>query len=316
MEIFYNVILFIIGCLILWKASGLVVYGVENFSKNLQLSSFATSFLILGILTSVSEMSVGINAILDKNPEVFVGNLIGGSFVILLLIIPMLAIFNKGIALQGHLNPQRLLMFLFIILCPSLLVLDGIVTRYDALLLVLLYGLFFYFFHEQHPILNSITSMEPNEKNLKNIAKIVLGVVLIYISAQILVDKTIFFAHFSHIPPFLISLIILSIGTNLPEIVIAINSIRKSHSHIAFGNYVGSAAANTLLFGIFVFINGPFLINSQTFEHTFYIITFGYFLFFLFAKSKDRITASEGLILLITFLFFFLFQTSEIFVTF
>lgn len=311
MDILLNIFLFFVGCVVLWKASEMVIFGVEKFSNNLRLSSFVTSFLILGILTSITEVSVGINSILNKTPEVFVGNLIGGSFVILLLVIPILAIFNKGgIVLRNNLDQKRLILFLFIILCPSLLVLDGMVSRYDALLLVSLYGLFFYLFQKQHSLLNNITSIETNRKNIKTIAKIVIGFVLVYFSAKILVDKTIFFGNITKIPPFLISLLILSIGTNLPEIIIAIKSIKRKRSEIAFGNYVGSAATNPLMFGIFTFINGPFEINKDTFDYTFLVILFGYFIFFLFARSKERITASEGLILFLIFLFFVLIQTT------
>lgn len=316
MDIALNIFLFFAACLVLWKASEMVVFGIEKFSSNLRLSSFVTSFLILGILTSITEISVGINSILNKNPEIFVGNLIGGSFVILLLIIPILAIFNKGITLKNHLSQEKLLLFLFIIICPSLLILDGRVSRYDALLLLSLYGLFFYFFQKQHSILKNIVSIEPSQKNIKTIAKVILGIALVYFSANILVDKTIFFAEISEIPPFLISLLVLAIGTNLPEIIIAINSIRKKRSEIAFGNYVGSAATNSLLFGIFTLVNGSFEINKNAFDYTFLVILFGYILFFLFARSKERITSIEGLILLLTFLFFLLLQTTEILVAF
>lgn len=316
MDILFSILLFFIGCIVLWKASEMVIFGIENFSRNLRLSSFITSFLILGILTSITEISVGINSILDKTPEVFVGNLIGGSFVILLLVIPILAIFNKGITLKNHLDPKRLVLFLFIILCPSFLILDGNVSRYDALLLISLYGLFFYFFQRQHFLLEKITSAKPSPKNISEIIKIIIGVALVYFSAKIMVDKTIFLANIYNVPHFLASLVILSIGTNLPEIAVAVNSIKNKRPEIAFGNYVGSAVTNPLLFGIFTLINGSFEINKNTFDHTFLVIIFGYIVFFLFAKSKERITASEGLILILIFLFFILFQLTEMIIFF
>ncbi|HPX94195.1 MAG TPA: hypothetical protein PLF30_01415 [Candidatus Moranbacteria bacterium] len=316
MEIFLNILLFFFACFVIWKSSGMTVNGIEKFSKSLKLSSFATSFLLLGVFTSISEISVGINSVLSEKPGVFVGNLIGGSFVLLLLVIPVLAIFNRGIMLKDHISSRRLLTFLFIIICPSLLILDGMVSTYDGLLLIFLYGLFIYFFQKQHSMFNNIRSMEPNEKNAKIIGKIIIGVTFIYFSAKILVDKTVFFANILEVPPFLISLLVLSIGTNLPEIAIAFNSIKKRRPEIAFGNYVGSAAVNSLIFGVLTFANGSFEINKATFEHTFFIILFGYVLFFLFARTKDRISASEGLLLLFTFLIFLFMQTTEMLLVF
>lgn len=297
----------------MWKASTLVIQGVEKFSNNLKISSFATSFLILGILTSITEISVGLNAILDKKPEIFVGNLIGGSFVILLLIIPLLAVFGKGISLQGHLDSKKLLFFLVLIVSPSFIVLDGVVSRYDALLLFLLYALFFYMFQKGEGVLAGFRLGTLDRRTIGiSLSKIVAGAILIYISSKLLVDATIYFADVARIPSFLVSLLVLSIGTNLPELVIAVNSIIHKHTEIAFGDYVGSAAANTLLFGAFALLNGPFAVESRGFDITFLIIFLGYLLFFLFARTKRHISQIEGLILVMVYALFLLFQTTEI----
>src|SRR3989344_5685496 len=111
---------FTIGLCLMWLASGLVVKGIEKFSKDTKISVFATSFLILGVLTSLTEISVGLNAVLEHRPEIFVGNLIGGSFVIVMLIIPILAILNNGISFRHKLDQKRLLFFLFLITTPAL----------------------------------------------------------------------------------------------------------------------------------------------------------------------------------------------------
>lgn len=308
-----NFSLFFIGCVVLWKASGLVIRGVEAFSKNLRVSSFATSFLILGILTSLTEISVGLNSVLEKKPEIFVGNLIGGSFVILLLIIPFLAVFNKGIFLKDHLDPKRLMFFLVLIVSPSFLILDGMVSRYDAWLLILLYGLFFYLFQQGERILENVTPKKLDNKTVaQTLAKIVGGAVLIYIASRLLVESTIYFADLAKIPPFLVSLLILSVGTNLPELVIAANSILRKRTDVAFGDYVGSAAANPLLFGIFTLLHGPFTVATGGFDLTFLIIILGYILFFMFARSKQHLSRSEGLVLILVYLGFILVQIQEI----
>jgi cation:H+ antiporter len=308
-----NIFLFLAACLMLWKASELVVKGVSVFSRSLKVSSFAVSFLVLGLLTSLTEISVGLNAVASRQPQIFVGNLIGGSVVILLLVIPLLAIFNRQIILKNHLGPKRLVFFLLLILSPSLLIIDGVVGRYDALLLVGLYALFFYIFQRSESVMENISPERlENKKVWINLGKIILGAVVIYAASSILVDRTSFLAGWLGIPPFLISLLVLSIGTNLPELVIAANAIRHRQTDVAFGNYVGSAAANPLLFGIFSIMHGPFTMDAVGFDVTLLIIMFGYILFFFFARSKNRITATEGLALLAVYLIFLFFQGSEI----
>src|SRR3989344_1258867 len=120
-----DLLYFGLGLAMIWIASGLVVRGIARFSQDTQISTFATSFLLLGILTSLTEISVGLNAVLDKKPSIFVGDLIGGSFFILMLIIPLLAIFRGGITLKHKLDLKRLVFFLVLIAAPSFVTLDG-----------------------------------------------------------------------------------------------------------------------------------------------------------------------------------------------
>lgn len=308
-----NIILFLFSCTILWIGSGLVISSIERFSKNTRLSAFAVSALILGILTSLTEISVGINAILEKTPTVFAGNLIGGSFVILLCIIPLLAIFNKGIVLRQHLDQTHLLFFTILLLAPSLLILDGRASRWDAVLLVALYGFFLYILQKKNGISTDIR-VKRMDKGLiaKNLLKISAGAVLIFFAGKMLVESTVFIADHLNISRLLVSLLVLSLGTNIPELVIAIKTTLRKRSEIAFGNYVGSAVTNPLLFGIFTIIHGPFTIQNS-FSSSFMFILIGYGLFFLLARTKSTISFFEGLFLFLFYLVFVLFEASNIF---
>src|SRR3989344_2032781 len=84
----------------IWIGSGLAIGSVERLSKILRVSSFAVSFLVLGLFTSMGELSVGVNAVLENDPEIYVGTLIGASIVIFTLIIPLLAITGNKIKIS------------------------------------------------------------------------------------------------------------------------------------------------------------------------------------------------------------------------
>src|SRR3989344_3881456 len=253
-----DLLYFGLGLAMIWIASGLVVRGIARFSQDTQISTFASSFLILGVLTSLTEISVGLNAVLDKKPAIFVGNLIGGSFVILMLIIPLLAIFNGGITLRHRLDAKRLLFFLILIFAPSLAALDGTIGRNDAIMMLVLYVLFLNLFQVDEKVLDHLAHTEVMNKRriTSDLLKVGVGAVIIYFAGKILVETTIFFANDLGVPPLLLSLLLLSFGTNLQEMTIAFRSIRQKHAEIAFGDYIGSAATNVLLFGIFTLMAG------------------------------------------------------------
>lgn len=308
-----HILMLIVSAAILWLSSGLIISGVERLSKEVRVSRFAVSFLLLGMLTSIPEISIGVNSIIEGTPEIFVGNLVGASFVILALIIPLLAAFNKGIRLNQHLQPKRLMEFLLIIVAPLLIVFDGSVHIYEAFLLIFLYGVFMYSLQSEETVRQHFTpSPVITSKRFKILFKIVAGAVLIFFASRLMIREIIFFSDLWNVSAFMISLLILPIGSNLPELVIAVRSIMLKKIDIAFGDYIGSAAANTLLFGLLTIINGSFKMITADFEVTSLIMLIGYGLFFIFARSKKTISAQEGIVLILVFVVFILFQASEI----
>ena len=95
--------------------------------------------------------------------------------------------------------------------------------------------------------------------------------------------------------------------------MIAARSIKSNHKSIAFGDYVGSAATNSLLFGVLILIYGPFEIATGVFNATLFILLLGYILFFSFAHSKKHLSLIQGVVLILVYVLFLMIQTAEIF---
>lgn len=311
--IFLRVVLFIAAFAGIWLSSDLIIEGIDKFSQKTRLSRFASSFFILGLLTSLPETSVAINSIINKVPEIYVGNLIGGSFVIFLLLIPLLAIFGNGIFLNHKLDKRSLVMTLLIIITPTLFTIDGTVNRKEGFFMVIFYVLLFYFIEKKKGLVEQFDTIfsKENPVNYQDIGKIIVGCLIIFLSSRALIEQTIFFAKTLHLPLFFIGLLVISIGTNLPEISIGIKSVLSQKKDVAFGDYVGSAAANTLLFGLFTLVNGSFLIFDG-FLITFLIFFFGLTVFFLFSRTKNDISRKEGIILLSFYLIFLMAQIGNL----
>lgn len=305
-----NIAEYVLSFFILWLSSEVIVDGIDHFSKKFKISSFAASFFVLGLLTSLPEIGVGTSAILDREPEIFVGNLIGASFVLFLLAIPLLSIFGNGITLSHQLTNKNLIFALFVILTPALFVLDGNVSKVEGLFMIVIYFLLFYFIENDQQVVKEVEEDVEGVKksSVKQLIRVVMGCVMIFVASKVLVDKTIFFADLLHIHTYLISLVVLSVGTNLPEFAIAASAILNKHKEVAFGDYVGSAAANTLLFGVLMLINGSFKIHNGNFLLTFIIFTIGMICFYVFARSKREISRHEGVLLLLIYVVFLVLE--------
>lgn len=297
---------------LIWLGAGLIVSSADRFSKKLKLSSFALSFFVLGLLTSIPEFAVGLTSISQHDPEIFVGNLLGGIPVIFLLIIPLLAIFGNGIKLHHQLEGKSLIFTLFVIALPSFLVIDKKVTNPEGLLLIILYFLLFYVIEKKKGLLDKIHThvLEKKDYSYKDILKVLLGIIVVFLASQIIVDKTLYFSEIFKISPFYISIIILSIGTNLPELSLAVRSVISGKKDIAFGDYIGSAAGNTLLFGIFTIINEGEVLTANNFLNPFIFISIGLGLFYYFART-NFISRKAGIIMIIFYILFAFLELSK-----
>ena len=110
-----------------------------------------------------------------------------------------------------------------------------------------------------------------------------------------------------NVPVIVVGLVLVSIGTTLPELALEIEAIRKHQSEMVFGNLLGSIVANsTLVVGTVVLIS-PITIkgfDEYLLATLVFIIAFG--LFYFFVRTKRRLERWEGLVLLIVYLLFFL----------
>jgi len=308
-----SVLLYITAFIVIWLGAGLIIQSVDRIAHKLKLSSFAISFFLLGLLTSIPETAVSFNAVTEGQPEIFVGTLLGGVAVIFLLIIPILAILGKGINLTHELSRKNLLLSLVVIAAPSLLVIDQRVSNPEGVLLIIFYLILFYFIQKKHGIFdNSKTEvLTLKAYSFVDILKVALGIGLVFISSDYIVHQTIAFSEIFQIPSFYISLIVLSLGTNLPELSLAIRAILSGKKEIAFGDYLGSASANTLLFGFFTLFNDGEVLTVNNFLMTFIFIALGLGMFYFFSKSEKNISIKEGAALLMVYIAFVVFELGK-----
>lgn len=312
MGIFFNLALYIVAFVVIWLGAGLIVSAVDHFSRRLRLSSFAVSFIVLGLLTSIPEFAVGLNSVSQNDPEIFVGNLLGGVMIIFLFVIPLLAIFGNGISLKHELSKRNIAATLLVVSLPSLMVLDRQVTLVEGIIAIITYLVLVIMVQKNHGLLdgNGTNILDVKAYSYKDMLKVLLGIGLVFISSSIIVDQTLYFSNLLNVSPFLISLLVLSLGTNLPELSLAVRSVLSGKKDVAFGDYLGSAAANTLLFGVMTVLIGGEVITQNNFLTTFIFIVGGLLVFYLFAQSKHAISRKEGIILLVLYA---LFVLAEIF---
>lgn len=290
----------------IWIGSGLAANSVERLSRILKVSSFAVSFLVLGAFTSVSEFAVGLNAVIEGTPEIYVGNLIGASIILFMLIIPLLAIFGNRIRINPEFQGHNLPLSLIVIATPVLLTIDGRITHTDALISIVLFCILVLSIQTKRSLWEKITQLN-NGASIRigtELICIIFGVTLIFIASRFIVDQTLYFSNLLNISPFIISLLVISLGTNIPELAMVVRSVFMRNHQIAFGNYVGSASFNTLIFGILSYLHQTPVLLTNSYLTSLLFLLIALSLFYYFARTKNTISRQEGIILLSLYIAF------------
>ncbi|HRH93476.1 MAG TPA: hypothetical protein PKV72_02995 [Candidatus Peribacteria bacterium] len=317
MPLFGHILLALGATATIWMLSGSLIDATDRVAKRYHKPGFAVAFFVLGILTSVSEMSVAVNASLEHVPQVSAGNLLGASTVIFLLIIPLLAALGNGIPMDRSLRPSNTILLLFTVLVPSFFALDGMITVTEGVLMIALYGVLVWRIRKYNPIEGvAQDALERTQRELvggkhataADTVKIAVSAVLIFISGNILVGESVFFAQVFSVPVSFIGLMMLSIGTNIPELVIAIRCVIGKHKDIAFGDYMGSAVFNTPILGFLAIVNGNFALEKSEALVNAVILGVGLLLFYVFARSKNMLSRGESIVLLVLYAAFLFLQ--------
>lgn len=305
-----HVLLYGFGFFLIWYGSGLILRTATRFSRQLHISPFVFSFLILGLLTSIPEFSVGLQAVANNHAEIFVGNLLGAVMVLFLMVIPLLAIIGNGIKVTHELSGGSLILTLITTLLPALVILDKTVSLLEGVAMIGMYLLNTILMQRHKGFLDqkNAQAIQLKKYSHHDLLLLVIGLILVFVSSDILLEKTLFFAETLKISAFYIGLIIVSLGTNLPEFVLAMRSALQRRKDVALGDYLGSAATNTLFFGIFTLLNGGEIVTVRNFFGTFSFMVTALIIFYIFSRSKKTISRVEGLMMFGVYLSFLAFE--------
>jgi len=284
-----------------WLAD-FAVKNIKYLGAVLKIRLFAFG-IILGLITSLPELSLGINATIDHVTALSVGNLLGGIIVMLGLILGASLILNRKITTDGRLTsliPTVLVIFSLVIFGV-----DGEYSFWDGIVMVGLYiGLIFYLYRLNH--FSDHKHIEINDSNRvgKSIILAIVGVIGVLITSNWIVGITLNLLNYIQVSQLVIGLVVFSIGTNLPEISIAITSWRKKSSELSLSHLLSSSFTNVLVLGVLTLLRPIVFDTNSAFWIVAIFLALILTLFAYFYHSGKKMDRREGTILLSVYVVF------------
>lgn len=302
MGIIFHIVILIFLFGILGLSADFLVHNIKVISRKLGMKLF-TLGIVLGIMTSLPEVAVSINSIINNVPNISVGNLLGSVMVIFGLIFGMSLILNRKIRTDGdmkNLLPQLGLVFL-----PFILGLDGKFSTIDGITMIIMYIiLLIYLFKLSKKHQGFQVSVIKEQKVLKSILLTIISAIIVIISSGFIVKVSIILLNKLEIKPFILGLLIFALGTNLPEITVALTSWKKKASELSISHLMGSIITNVIILGSMCIIK-PITINIGS-SYTVLVIFVALILILvgIFYKTRRSLDRIEGVFLLLTYFLF------------
>ena len=291
------------GLILLCIGGYAIVSGGVSLAKKLRISSMIIGLTVVAYGTSTPELAASLLAAFNSHTELILGNIIGSNISNVGMVIGISAIFAP--LLISKITVSR---WIPIMIGVSLLVVamsyDGEISQVDGLILIAaLIGFTAYTIktvkkqkiQQNETIENEALEGEyflskyKIETYPQSIGLIVAGVIVLFIGGHLTVDGAVNIAETLGLSQLVIGVVIVAIGTSLPELITSIIAIAKKQTDIGVGNIVGSNIYNILLIlGVSSAIVGIPVV-PDVFSNYYIMIAFSLVLFIGFRKYIPRV---------------------------
>lgn len=331
---FISIVLFIIGLVLLIFCGDWFVDGATGIARKFHIPELIIGATVVSIGTTLPEVMVSADAAIKGQGATAYGNAIGSIICNTALILAItIAVKPSKVDKKSLKTPV-----IFFFVAALIYVLNAyIFKRFSlasgiVLLLVFVIYMIYTVITTKKRMAQEVKTTEPAEENRneeeeeekekkekpvwQNILLLVVGAIGIAFGANLLVDNGVIIAGAMGVPESVIALTMIALGTSLPELVTAITSLVKGHGSLSLGNIIGANFFNLVLVSGISTTLSPFdlpvektiggLNASLVVDLPLMIIVM--LIVTIPALIKGKLTRAQGIILLVLYASFLVFQ--------
>lgn len=291
----------------LLRGADTFVAGASSLGVTWGMGSFVVGVLIVGLGTSLPELATSIAALGVGASEVIMANVVGSNITNILLVGGFLALLSKRIQIKENLLLSELPLFTIATVHFVLIILDGVVSRLEGVLLVGTLAAYLWYLWNHaadHPA--TIQSEQKLGGDAYEAFTFALGGVLVTIlGAHYTVVALLEAATLLQVPVSVLSIVVVALGTSLPELAVSLQAVRKGEAEMAIGNIFGSNAFNVLLVAGVPAVFVPLPSTAVVQELGLYVMVAASVIFFVHGLAR-QLRPWEGAMMLLFYGFFLL----------
>jgi cation:H+ antiporter len=254
-----QLLFFVLGLAALIAGAEALVRGASKLALAWGISPLVVGLTIVAFGTSSPEMAVSAGAALEGTTDIAIGNAVGSNVFNVLFILGVSALIAP-LVVHAQLIRQEVPIMIGATVLLIVMMVDGVVGRIEAALLVVLLGAYTVFLVVQSRRQTRATADEYAGEVDRKAGQgarwdshwavqgllVAGGLALLILGSRWLVGAAVAFAQAFGVGELVIGLTIVAAGTSLPEVATSITAAVKGERDIAVGNVVGSNTFNIL----------------------------------------------------------------------
>jgi len=304
----------IISFAILFKCADYFVDGASDVARILQLPKLIVGIVLIGLATTAPEFAVSVNAAFRNHPEIALGNAIGSVIADDCLALGLAAFFACSVIFVNCRMLRIIGSFLLSIdLLAYFFASDGVISRWEGLLLISLLVVYFYIiYHNRNYQQQTQADLDPEpgqpgaacpkgeRRTLlkKPLLHILLGLGGVILTSEIIVRSAVYIAEFFSVSEIIIGSTVIALGTSLPEISTCITAARKGEGELAVGNILGADVLNILWIVGMAALVKPIHVESEIVNFKFPFMILVVLVMLICLRIGCRHSKFKGLVLL------------------
>jgi len=304
----YDLGLLLLGIGLLTAGGEALIRGALALAGRFGLSPLLSGLLIVGFGTSMPELVVSLDAVIDQRPDIAIGNVVGSNIANILLILGVC-----GAITPLAVKPMALYRDAVVMVSATVLLLllasSAMLGRIEGLLLLaglLGYLVWAYRSESVHEsAAGEVHRAESQEMTVlpasmpSMIVAVLGGLGLLIAGSRVLITGAVGMAEDFGISEAVIGLTMVAVGTSLPELTVGVIAALRRHADVAVGNILGSNIFNVLgILGISAVVE-PIAINPRILSFDQWVMLGAALTLLLFLYMGKSINRGEGMVLLL-----------------
>jgi cation:H+ antiporter len=301
--VIHHALLFFIGLIGLWLGSELITNSATVIARKMGLSETFIGLTILSIGTDFPEIMVAITGAIEQSQGLdtaglVVGNVVGSTMSQISLVLGLSGLLQV-FTMKRKQAVKNGLMLIITTLMLFLLGLDGDLSQTDGLILVIFYLVYFASLQRKTKLSffkGKLRSFKA--RSVIPLLKLGAGLVTIAIASEWVVDHGVELAQLLGISQMIVGVVLIGLGTSLPELVVSISAVVKGSNGLSIGNLIGSN-----LIDICLALGGSALIGGWQLPRSVATFDLAYLLFtsvivVLFLLTRETLEKRESALIL------------------